>query len=712
MKQVVQDQGGGQVSVVDVPEPLLQPSGLLVDTVASVISSGTERSKIEMGEKSLLAKARARPDLARKVIEQAQREGLQSTLDLVRDRLGMPQALGYSAVGVVREVGASAPGHKAGQLVAIGGAGYANHAEVNYVPSNLAVPVPDGVAAEQAAFATLASIALHGLRQATLSHGELVAVSGLGLIGQLAVRLLKAYGHPVVGVDPSPTARAEVQSLGVEARDPEDAALVRLRADAVLLTAATKSDAPIQAAPIWCRDRGRVVVVGDVGLALTRPPYYDKEVDLRFSRSYGPGRYDHLYEEQARDYPIGYVRWTEGRNFQEFLRLLAAGLVDVSDLVDQRYSIDEAPAAYDRLAHGARARALMLTYELRRRRQTSSPASLSGSAARSTLTRRNRLRVSVCGAGNFARKILLPALDETGVVDWAYVSTASGLTAHHVATQRGFRGAVATAADAITGEGVDAAVIATRHDSHASLATLAAERSIPSYVEKPLTVTPEELDALTTVEARGVLTTGFNRRMAPATTVLVTPLRGRRETAMLHIRVNAGRLAPGYWADAAEQGGRIVGEMCHFVDLACHLLGSPVEKLAAVGSGDREPQVEDTLQVLMRHADGSATTLTYVANGSSSLPKELIEAHWDGRSGVIDDFRTWRIDGGDGMKRGGSRKQDKGHAALVASFVRFAQGLAPNPVPFDQAAHVMRVCYATIDALRTGNWQELPDPTW
>lgn len=712
MKQVVQDQSGGQVSVLDVPEPLLQPHGILVDTVASVISSGTERNKIEMGEKSLLAKARARPDLARKVVQQAQKDGLQATLDLVRDRLGMPQPLGYSAVGRVREVGAVATGYQAGQLVAIAGAGHANHAEVNCVPGNLAAIVPDGVAPEQAAFATLGAIALHGIRQAKLSQGELVVVSGLGLIGQLTVRLLKAYGHPVVGVDPSPVAQQEVEALGVEVRSPDDAALARLGADAVLLTAATKSDGPVQAAPTWCRDRGRVVVVGDVGLGLTRPPYYDKEVDLRFSRSYGPGRYDPGYEEQGRDYPIGYVRWTEGRNLQEFLRLLDAGLLQVGDLVDATFPVEDAEAAYHRLAHGERARALVLTYAAHKPRPPARSSLLDAAAGLPARSRLGRVSVSVCGAGNFARKTLLPALQATGAVDWAYVSTASGLTARHVADERGFRGPVATPEEAIAGAGVDAVLVATRHDSHGRLAALCASRGLPAYVEKPLTVDRQELSNLEESDGRDLLTTGFNRRAAPATQALLQPLRGRREPAVLHVRVNAGRLPAGHWADAAEQGGRIVGEVCHFVDLACFLLGSPVRQLAAVGSGAREPQVEDTLQILLRHTDASTTTITYTANGSSDLSKELVEAHWDGRSAVIDDFRTWRLDSGDGMKKSGSRKQDKGHARLVSDFVQFALGAADNPVPFRQAAHVMRVCFATIEALTTGEWQDLQDTAW
>lgn len=340
MRQVVHDQANGEVRVVDVPRPILEPHGVLVALRSSVLSSGTERAKVELGEKSLLAKARARPDLARKVIEQARKDGLLSTATLVRDRLGMPQPLGYSASGVVIEAGAAARGFQPGQLVAVGGAGYANHAEVVYVPATLCVPVPEAVSAPEAAFATLGAIALHGIRRAELSAGELVVVSGLGLIGQLTTRILLAYGHPVVGVDPSPAARSEVSSLGVDVFDPENPLLPQLGADAVLLCAATASHEPVVEAPTWCRDRGRVVVVGDVGLHLQRPAYYDGEVDLRFSRSYGPGRYDPHYEEKAQDYPIGYVRWTEGRNLGEIVRLLAERRLTVADLVSDTYPLE------------------------------------------------------------------------------------------------------------------------------------------------------------------------------------------------------------------------------------------------------------------------------------------------------------------------------------------------------------------------------------
>jgi predicted dehydrogenase/D-arabinose 1-dehydrogenase-like Zn-dependent alcohol dehydrogenase len=706
---VVQDQREGSVSVLEVPEPVLLPNGLLVSTMASVISSGTERAKIEMGEKSLLAKARARPDLAAKVIDQARKDGLLATLDLVRDRLGTPQPLGYSAAGRVDRIGIRASGFEPGDLVAIAGAGYANHAQTNYVPINLAARIPHSVPVEHAAFSTLGSIALHGIRQANLTQGELVVVSGLGLIGQLTVRLLLAYGHPAVGVDPSPRARAEVAHLSVTCLDPSDSQLTHLGADAVLLTAATASDDPVRSAPTWLRDRGRVVVVGDVGLGLTRPPFYDKEVELLFSRSYGPGRYDPNYEEHGQDYPVGYVRWTEGRNLAEFLRLLAAGLLRVDDLIDAEHDLEDAPSAYDRLAHGERARAIVLRYP------ATAPTKVElhgGPAPQVARVRRDRLRVSLCGAGNFARKTLVPAFESTGSVDWAYVNSATGLSARHVASTKGFVAAVPTSEEAIAAADVDAVVVATRHDTHARLAALCAARKLPAYIEKPLALENEALETLDGLEGSALLTTGFNRRFAPSVQAALPALRSRSAPAVVQMRINAGRVPAGYWADSPEQGGRIVGELCHFIDLACYLVGCPIARISASAAGRRSPQLEDTLQLLAAHADGSVTTIGYFANGSAAVPKERIEAHWEGKSLIIEDFRQHQLDTGAGLKRQRTRRQDKGHAALVARFVEFAKGAGDNPVPFHQAAHTTRVTFAVVESLTVGGCVELPAVAW
>jgi predicted dehydrogenase/threonine dehydrogenase-like Zn-dependent dehydrogenase len=706
MRQVIQDQGEGTVTVLDVPSPVLQRAGVLVALHASVISSGTERSKIEMGEKSLLGKARARPELAKKVIDQARREGVRNTAALVRDRLSTPQPLGYSAAGTVLEVGQDASGLRPGMHVAVAGAGYANHAEVVYVPATLCAPVPENVSSASAAFATLGSIALHGIRQAQLSAGELVVVSGLGLIGQLTVRLLLAYGHPVIGVDPSSAARKEVAALGVATYGPTDAALGSAGADAVLLTAATQSSDPIAAAPTWCRDRGRVVIVGDVGLAVPRAPYYDAEVDLRFSRSYGPGRYDPEYEEKGHDYPIGYVRWTEGRNLAEFLRLIAAGRLEVEDLITKRYQLEQAPAAYQKLSDKGRVRALLLEYP---EQPTIGTVRLKPAAV--TKGSRERLRVGMCGAGNFARKTLIPALSATGVVDWASLATSSGLTARHVGEQKGFTTAVGTAEEVITDPDADAVIIATRHDTHGRLALLAAQEKKFAYVEKPLAITWEQLHDLQAADGAERLVTGFNRRRAPATRSLKEALSGRRSALSLDIRVNAGRLPAGHWAREPEQGGRLIGELCHFIDLACDLAGAPISTVSAVAAPTGSPRAVESAQILLSFSDGSSGVITYVADGGPALPKERVEAHWDGTSAIIDDFRGLEMLGTKRQVQKG-KGQDKGHRALVAAFIDFARGRADSPVPFHQAAHTSAATLAVLDAIATGEPQRLAPVDW
>ena len=711
MKQVVQDQGEGLVQVVEIPSPQLRDEGILVRVEASVISSGTERSKIQMGEKSLVAKAKARPDLVKKVIDQAKKDGLADTVALVRDRLGTPQPLGYSAAGVVLEVGAKAPGFQPGQRVAIGGAGYANHAEVDYVPANLAVPVPEGVNTADAAFATIGSIALHGIRQATLTAGESVVVVGLGLVGQLTVRLLLAYGHPVTGVDPSPAARADAEALGVVAVDPGDPQLETMAADAVLLTAATSSSELINSAAGWCRDRGRVIVVGDVGLGLQRGPFYDAEIDVRLSRSYGPGRYDPAYEEHGHDYPIGYVRWTEQRNMAEILRLIASGALVVADLVTAEHEIDEAVAAYDSLKGPDRVRALVLTYP--QRDLTAGPIRLTGGAVSGARNdSRASVRVGVCGAGNFARKTLLPALERTGKVQYSAISTATGITARHVGEHKGFAVVMPDPEDVCADPHTDAVLIATRHDTHAHLAGLAATAGKTVFVEKPLAVTAAEVDALAAADGAWRIVTGYNRRYAPATLDVRAAVARRNGPVNLDIRVNAGRLPAGHWADDPAQGGRIIGEGCHFVDLACWLVGAAASTVFAVGSGRRSPEVEDNVQMVLGWDDGSAATISYLTEGASSLPKERVEVAGGGRTYLIDDFRTWTVFGGGGSQDRGGRKQDKGHKELIKRWVDFAAGAAESPVPFEQAAEVTRLSLAVVESLRTGASVRLPGYTW
>jgi predicted dehydrogenase/NADPH:quinone reductase-like Zn-dependent oxidoreductase len=693
--------------VLDVPPPHLPANGVLVQVAASVISSGTERAKIDVAGRSLVGKARARPDLARKVADQVRTQGLRETANVVRDRLGTPQPLGYSAAGTVLKVGAAAEGLQPGDLVACAGAGHANHAEVIAVPSLLCATVPAGVSAEQAAFATIGSIALHGLRQARVDQGSLVVVTGLGLVGQLAVRICRAYGHDVVGVDPSPAARREVSDLGVPTFTPASRQLAGVGADAVLICAATDSDDPVQTAPTWCRDRGTVVVVGDVGLGLQRPPYYDREIQLRFSRSYGPGRYDESYEEQGHDYPVGYVRWTEGRNLAEVLRLIGKGLLAVDDLISARFPIEEAAAAYDRLIKGPRVRAVLLTYDSMTAR---SPAE-TAPAPETRSAGRDQLRVGVCGAGNFARKTLLPGLKATGQVSWAGIATASGLTAAHVASRERFAQVYADPSDVVADPAADAVVIATRHSSHAEIALRALDFGKHVFVEKPLAITRDELDRIAAHPKAGNLVTGFNRRWAPASRDIQQSARDRAGPLMVDIRVNAGPL-DGHWVQSADEGGRLVGELCHFVDLAVFLCGRPVRVVSAVGAGRAAPTTEESAQVLLSFDDGSTAAITYLAFGSAALPKERVEVHWDGHSAVIDDFRRWTtFDARRGRSHGG-RRQDKGHRTLLAEFVRYARTGGPSPVPIGEAVHSSDATFAVIESLASGSPVRTQTTTW
>lgn len=696
MKQVLIDQRDGRVFVDEVPPPVADDHSVLIAVEASIISSGTERAKVEMGERSLLEKARSRPDLVRQVVANAQRDGIRATANLVRERLSTPQPLGYSAAGRVLEVGRLVEGVRPGQLVACGGAGYANHAEVVAVPWTLVAPVPEGVSPQDAAFATVGAIALHGIRQARLTAGELVVVAGLGLIGQLAVRLLLAYGHPVIGVDPSEAARADIEALGCDAYAPDNAALGQLLADAVLLTAATPSSDLVAAAPTWCRDRPRVVVVGDVGLDVPRAPYYELEADLRFSRSYGPGRYDPSYEERGNDYPIGFVRWTEQRNLAEVLRLLATDRFRVADLVSESYTVDDAPAAYARLASAERTLALMLTYA-----GTSSPQrriQIRDSEPKPVAQQQqlDHITLDVIGAGNFATRTLLPLLKADPRISFGTVVTASGTRASHVAKQYGFADASSDAEGVAARSDGDTVIIATRHSSHARLAALAAASGKAVFLEKPLAITFEELEMLGEVDGRERIMVGFNRRFAPATNALCLAMAERRGPAHLLIRISAGHLPRDHWLMDPAEGGRIVGEVCHFVDLALHLVGSDVVDVTAHGAGDR-PLLEDQLVATLEFADGSAATILYLSSGGPSLPKEYIEAHWDSQSVVIDDFRTWvAVDGK--RRKGGSRKQDKGHEVEVARFLGWVRGHGRIPVPFTES---LKATDATLRIART-----------
>ena len=682
MKQVVQPVSGGPVEVLDVPRPVISLTEVLVRTVTSVISPGTERAITELARPSLLAKARARPDLVRHVVRKAQAEGIPAAARAVRGRLAADLPLGYSAAGVVVEVGAAVDGIGVGQLVATGGAGKASHAEFQAVPGLLCAVVPDGVPAQDAAFATLASIPLHALRLSGVGPGAKVVVLGLGLLGQLAVRLAMASGCDVAGIDPDGFARDAAAGAGVlaldEAGDATTSQVLRWSrgrgADAVLVCAAGQSAEPMSRAPALCRDRAAVVMVGDVGMPPRRTPYYEREISLLFARSYGPGRYEPSYEAWGVDYPAGQVRWTEGRNQEAVLDLLASGRLQVSGLVTHSFGIGVADAAYRLLDVRTEPRlAILLNYPI-----TGGP--ITGGPVAAGPDQPVRLRpgpadgakpgVGWIGAGAFSTGTLLPAFKEAGFGRLVAVATASGLSARRAAERHGFEKAVTGAGAVIDDPDVGVVVIATPHDVHTELATRALIAGRDVWCEKPLALTCDGLDQVEKAwrESGRQLTLGFNRRWSPAMLAARQALAEEPAPKLLVYRIAAGRVADGHWYLDRRQGGRLLGEVCHFVDAAQALIGADIEDAVGVLGGHGSPG-NDGAAVALRFADGSVASIAY-ASTAPVTGKERIEVLVGSRQVIIDDFRSVLLDGRTHWKG----RQDKGHRAHAAAFRQAVQG--------------------------------------
>ncbi len=713
MKQVVQSLRDGSIRVPEVPAPDLRPGGLLVRTLVSVISSGTEGASATLSREGLAGKARRRPDLVRQVLASARQEGLAATLAKVRDRLDTPKAPGYSLAGQVLAVAADVEEFKVGDPVACAGEGHASHAEIVSVPRHLAARAPQGIDPEPAAFATLGAIALHGVRQLDLRIGETAVVIGLGLIGQIAWQILAAAGIRVVGVDVAGTAVARARGLGLThalLRDePVEACVTRLTgglgADGVLIAAGVPSSDPVVLAGALCRDRGRVVVLGAVRADIPRSPYYEKEIEVRMSRSYGPGRYDAAYEERGLDYPAGYVRWTEGRNLQAFLDLLAAGKVRVADLISHRFPVERAAEAYDLLTGTGReaVSGIVLRYPAAGDApgwpalpaDSESPATAvavgrpaAPPAAPRRADRKWEPALGFIGAGRVARATLLPGLRRARGVRLTGVATGHPHTAEHVARTFGFAFAATRAEDILADDATRVVFIATRHDSHARLAAAALEAGKAVFVEKPLALDPASLELVLAAQRRtgAPLAVGFNRRFAP----LVVRMAGEQPAGLprtIQIRVNAGPLPPGHWLlDPAVGGGRLLGEGCHFVDLASFLAGSPPVRVQ--GAGDR-----DEFTALLEHADGSRATLVYTGGGSPGSGKERIEVFAGGTTTVLDDFRRLEIHHAGRRRPRRVRGTGKGHPELLAAFL---EGLEDgrSPVPVEEIAAVHEALFA------------------
>lgn len=718
MRQIVQFSGNGKIAVVEAPEPRLAARRVKIRTLCSLVSAGTERSKIELGEKSLLGKARARPDLVSKVWEKAQREGLWSTYRAVRERLDAATPLGYSLAGVVTEVGAEAEGVRPGDLVAAAGAGFANHADYVVVPHTLVASIPEGVSTEDAAFTTLGAIALQGIRQTAPLLGETFLVLGLGLIGQLTTRLLRANGCHVIGYDPASRLVDLARRNGaVGVASEEDiipAVLERTGGygvDGTIVCASSRSNGPIVTAGEATRERGRVVVVGAVPMDVPREPYYMKEIDLRLSRSYGPGRYDSRHEEGGIDYPFGYVRFTEGRNMQAFLELLAGRRIAVADLVTHRFAVEEATQAYDLLS-GARQEpylGIVISYPEPEGR---APPFTGPVRARGALDAVSKPSVAFIGAGNYAVSKLLPVLRDGGRVRLGRICTASGRSAADIAQRFGFAGVAQQPTEVF--EGPDEIVfVATRHSTHCSLAAQALKAGKHVFVEKPLCLTGEELIDLceTYSEASGQLMVGFNRRFAPFTGQMRQHFQG---SGIRHIviRVNAGQLAADHWSLNPSEGGRVVGEACHFVDLACALADSApatVHATTAVGPGVSAGSAQSShIHMVLRN--GATASIVYAAEGSAALAKERIEAHGGGKSAVIEDWRELILYPTHGKPSRRREVQDKGQKAMIETFLA-SLGAGDRAISPSLLFAVSEATVAIVESARTGETVAVGDYT-
>lgn len=720
MKQVIQNFKTGELSVGQAPPPALRPGGVLVRVARSLISAGTERGTVSVGQSSLVGKARQRPDLVKQVIDNVRREGVAATMQKVRTRLESLKPLGYSAAGVVAAVGEGVTELKVGDRVACAGAGYASHAEVIFVPKNLCARVPDEVSFDDAAYTTVGAIAMQGVRQADVRLGETACVIGLGLIGQITVQLLRAAGCRVVGVD--------VDALAVERARKSGADLAILRsddaerrveaftngigADAVLITASTSSHDPVEFAGQIARDRAKVVVVGSVPIDVPRSPYYEKELDVRLSRSYGPGRYDPDYEERGRDYPVSYVRWTEGRNMQGFLDLVASNRLDLSQLTTHSFEIDAAVQAYDVVLGkgGEHPCGILLTY-------AGEPA-LSERVDRPTATvparASGRVGVAFAGAGNFATASLLPPLKRLANVTLTGVATSSGLSAKGVADKFEFAYA-ASGLDQILDDAATTCVfVATRHNLHHELAARALRAGRAVFVEKPLAVDREGLAEVVAAarESGGQLLVGFNRRFAPLAQQIRSSFESRVGPAAVHFRVNAGFAPRSHWTqDPVEGGGRIIGEGCHFIDFVQFLTGALPVRVAAtsVRSGNERETDADSVAITLTMSDGSLGSILYVALGDKRLAKERCELFADGAAAVLDDFRAgtvFRAGREEKLKRSG---QDKGHAAEVAAFVEAVRTGAPSPIALDSIVATTLASFAAVESLRTNAPVDLAD---
>jgi len=715
MKQLLQNIHNGVTEVVEVPIPQLQAGMALVHTRASLVSAGTERMLVEFAGKSLVGKALSRPDLVRQLMDKAHREGVLTTIEAAFNRLDQPMPLGYSSSGVIEAVGEGLQGFKVGDRVACAGGGYAVHAEYALVPRNLLASLPDSIDFEAAAFTTLGAIALHGFRLSQPQLGESVGVIGLGLLGLLAVGIAKSAGCHVFGVDLDETRVVLAQGMGAVAV-PRPQAVETAQSfthgqgfDHVLICADTSASDPIELAGEIARDRGHVVAIGAVGLTLPRRIYYQKELSFINSRSYGPGRYDPSYEEAGQDYPIGYVRWTEGRNLQAFVELMAEEHLDIIPLITHRFPIQNAPEAYELITGKTNQPFLgvLLTYP-----QTGAASGKSQSTygpvkkASIPIAGVNVVRLGVLGAGNFANAVMLPALKKIPSLELIAISSGSGLHAESASKKFGFKYTAANENEILNDPQVNTVSVLTRHHLHAGQVIRALQAGKHVFCEKPLATNREQLaqikQLLLSLENSPQLMVGFNRRFAPLARKLYDFIKISQEPLVATYHINAGYIPLTHWVqDPIQGGGRIIGEGCHFIDFLTYLVGAPPISVVAQALPDDSHYREDNVVMLFSFADGSLGTVNYLANGDKAYPKERVEVFSGGRVAALDDFRTLEmVHQGKRQVVHSALRQDKGHRAEWEAFSSTIRTSGPPPIPYEHLFGVTEAAFAAVDSLR------------
>jgi predicted dehydrogenase/threonine dehydrogenase-like Zn-dependent dehydrogenase len=725
MKQILQNLASGETCLDDIPSPKVREGHILIQTSRSLVSAGTERMLVEFGKANFIEKARQQPEKVRMVLDKVKTDGIMPTLDVVRNKLDQPLPMGYCNVGIVREVGVGVAGFSVGDRVASNG----KHAEIVCVPKNLCAKVPDSVSDEAATFTVIGAIALQGIRLIAPTLGESIVVTGLGLIGLMTVQLLRAHGCRVLGIDFDADKLELARGFGAETvnlshgGDPVAAALAFSRGrgvDGVLITASTKSNEPMHQATLMCRKRGRIVLVGVTGLELSRADFYEKELSFQVSCSYGPGRYDPLYEESGQDYPFGLVRWTEQRNFEAILDMLADGRLNVEPLISHRFPLEQSTQAYELLGSGKGVLGIVLQYPDSSEQPDTNLLHRTVRFAQ-TARREDKVIIGVIGSGNYATQVLIPALSKTGVA-MKSVASATGVSGVHAGKKYGFEEATTDSGALLNDPDINTVVIATRHDSHARLVCEALKRGKHVFCEKPMALTCEELNEiertyhavhgnlssvpLEKVEEKPVagplLMVGFNRRFAPQVQKLKSLLASVQEPKSFIMTVNAGAIPADHWTqDQVVGGGRIIGEGCHFIDLLRFLAGTPIVSVQAIGMGQAPGMVvrDDKVSINLGFADGSFGTVHYLANGHKSFPKERLEVFCAGRIVQMDNFRRMRAYGWPGFTKINLWRQDKGQAACAVAFVDAIKNGGPSPIPFEELVEVTRVSFEVTERM-------------